>query len=213
MILWIEAIGWAAAGLTLAAYSMRTMLPLRMVAIGANVFFIAYGYLAEVYPTLGLHLALLPFNAYRLFEILRTRRDLKQVRAGQDPLVLLEPLLSIQTHPRNSHVFRKGDRVDHLYVLKSGTILLEDIGVELSAGDIFGEIGFFTDEKERTVSARCLTECEVAHVDEETFMKLHYQHPSFGLYIMKLGTRRLVDGIRRNPAAYVPLATSRSTRT
>jgi hypothetical protein len=204
-MVWIEALGWIAAALTLLAYTMRTMLPLRMVAIGANVFFISYGYLAEVYPTFGLHLVLLPFNSYRLWEILRTKRDLEKIREGRDPLAALTPLLSVQAHGDGAHVFHKGDPADHLYVLRKGRILLEEIGVELQAGDVFGEIAFFTDEKERTVSARCLGPCDVAHVNEATFLKLYYQDPSFGLYIMKLATRRLVDGIRRNPEAYLPV--------
>ena len=38
--------------------------------------------------------------------------------------------------------------------------------------------------------------CDVAYVDEATFLKLYYQDPSFGLYVMKLATRRLLVAAR-----------------
>jgi len=62
----VEAVGWAAACLTFAAYAMKTMLPLCVIAIAANLCFLVYSALAQLYPTLVLHLALLPFNAFRL---------------------------------------------------------------------------------------------------------------------------------------------------
>lgn len=203
-MIWIEIIGWMAALSTLGAYSMRTMLPLRMVAILSNLLFLTYGTLTGVYPMLVLHAVLLPFNSYRLWEILRDRRVMKQARAdGTDPLHKIGPLLKITRVEAGAYVFHKGDAVDHLYVLKSGQVLLEGIDVTLNAGDVFGEIAFFTDEKRRTLSARCMTPCEIAYVDEGTFLKLYYQDPSFGLHMMKLTTRRLVDGMKRRPEAYL----------
>lgn len=203
-MIWIEIIGWLAALSTLGAYSMRTMLPLRIVAINSNLLFLTYGYLTEVYPMLVLHAVLLPFNSYRLWEILRDRRAMKQARTdAADPLLNIGPLLRTQRLKAGNYVFHRGDRVDHLYVLKSGRVLLEGIDVTLSAGDVFGEIAFFTDEKQRTLSARCMDPCEVAFVDEQTFLKMYYQDPSFGLHMMKLTTRRLVDGMKRRPEAYL----------
>jgi CRP/FNR family cyclic AMP-dependent transcriptional regulator len=47
---WIEALGYIAAVCTLATYSMKTMIPLRISGIAANVFFIAFGFLAPSIP-------------------------------------------------------------------------------------------------------------------------------------------------------------------
>lgn len=203
-MIWVEVIGWLAALSTLSAYSMRTMLPLRMIAIVSNMLFLSYGYMTSVYPMLALHCLLLPFNCYRLWEILRDTRRMRNVRGGTaNPFDRLRPLLKTTRLEAGSYVFHKGDRVDHLYVLRSGRILLEGIDVTLTEGEIFGEIAFFTDNKQRTLSARCLEPCEVAFIDESTFLKLYYQDPAFGLLVMKLTTRRLVDGMRRRPEAYV----------
>ena len=62
----IDAIGFAAAGLVLATFCMRSMSALRWVAIASNLAFIAYGHLGNLPPVLVLHALLLPVNAYRL---------------------------------------------------------------------------------------------------------------------------------------------------
>ncbi len=64
-----DAVGFAAAGLVLATFCMRSMVTLRWVAIASNVAFIVYGYLAGLAPVLFLHLLLLPVNAYRLTQL------------------------------------------------------------------------------------------------------------------------------------------------
>jgi hypothetical protein len=62
-----DLLGYAASCAVLATFLMRTMLPLRLVAILSNVLFVAYGYVEHISPVLFLHLALLPINFWRLF--------------------------------------------------------------------------------------------------------------------------------------------------
>jgi hypothetical protein len=65
----IEGIGFAAAGLVLATFCMRSMSALRWLAIASNVAFIGYGYLEHLAPVLLLHVLLLPVNGYRLAQL------------------------------------------------------------------------------------------------------------------------------------------------
>src|SRR3954453_21033320 len=64
-----DGVGFAAAGLVLATFCMRSMRALRWVAIASNLAFIAYGYLGHLAPVLLLHLLLLPVNGYRLAQL------------------------------------------------------------------------------------------------------------------------------------------------
>jgi hypothetical protein len=73
-----DILGYAASCAVLATFLMRTMTPLRLVAIFSNVLFLAYGYIQHIYPVFFLHMALLPINSWRLF----TLRDASRV--GQD---------------------------------------------------------------------------------------------------------------------------------
>lgn len=66
-----EPIGWLAASFTLLAFSQRSMLHLRLAAIGSNLSFISYGVMAQVYPVMALHIVLLPCNVFRLIQLLR----------------------------------------------------------------------------------------------------------------------------------------------
>jgi hypothetical protein len=204
-MIWIEALGWIAALGTLSAYGMRTMLAFRVAAVFANFFFLAYGYFADIPPTLFLHLILLPFNGWRLTELLiQNRRARAAIRGEADPVAWLEPLLKPLKTPEDGYVFRRGDAPDRLYLIKSGQVELEEIGLTLEAGEIFGEIAFFTAQKARTTSARCIGDCEILWIDEAGFMRVYHQHPAFSLYIVRLVAERLIDGTRRRPELYAP---------
>jgi hypothetical protein len=61
--------GWLAAALTLVAFSMRSMGPLRVAAIAANLCFIVCGALGGLYPAVALHTLLLPCNVVRLCQL------------------------------------------------------------------------------------------------------------------------------------------------
>jgi CRP/FNR family transcriptional regulator, cyclic AMP receptor protein len=62
-------LGYAASFAVLATFLMRSMVPLRLVAILSNVLFLAFGYLQNIHPVLFLHLALLPINVWRLLAL------------------------------------------------------------------------------------------------------------------------------------------------
>jgi hypothetical protein len=66
MLSWIDVLGYAASGLTLATFAQRSMLPMRVLALGANVCFIGYGVMGWFMSVLTLHLVLLPINLVRL---------------------------------------------------------------------------------------------------------------------------------------------------
>jgi CRP/FNR family transcriptional regulator, cyclic AMP receptor protein len=205
-MLWTELLGYTAAGFSLLAYSMRTMLPLRIAAIGSNMFFIAYAGLLGIYPSLFLNLILLPFNCYRLAEIVRTIRQVRAARTGDFDVSWIAQLLPVKRLEDGAALFRKGDAPDNLYFLVSGRVRLAEIGVTLEAGELFGEIAFFSDAHERTLTAVCDGPCEIVRIDERSFMQLYYRNPAFGMYVVRLISRRLLDGMTRQPDAYVPVA-------
>jgi len=63
-----DALGWIAAGLTVATFSCVQPVALRVCALAANAAFIAYGASAGLWPVLVLHAALLPINVIRLLQ-------------------------------------------------------------------------------------------------------------------------------------------------
>ena len=79
----VDLLGYSASLLVLVTFCMHTMVPLRCVAIGSNVLFMAFGYFAHIYPVMLLHAILLPVNVTRLVQILRLIRDARQADEGK----------------------------------------------------------------------------------------------------------------------------------
>jgi hypothetical protein len=64
----VDAVGYIASGLVLAAFCMKDMIPLRLVAICSNIAFLTYGLGLGLAPVWLLHAILLPINCWRLWQ-------------------------------------------------------------------------------------------------------------------------------------------------
>src|SRR5690349_9885515 len=157
--------GWVSAVLVFSSFFMRTMIPLRMVAICSNVAFITYallgvheGVFGRVLPILVLHAALLPLNVVRLRQLQDLLRAVRDCDA-HDTIRSLVPYMRTETHTAGDVLFRKGDPADRLFVVEHGRVRFPEIGKVVSGGDVFGEVGVFAPENVRTLSAVCEDEC------------------------------------------------------
>ena len=70
-----EIFGYVASGLVLATFTMKSMRPLRVMAILSNIAFIYYAIAANIHPILILHGILLPLNALRLVQMQISPRE------------------------------------------------------------------------------------------------------------------------------------------
>ena len=210
----IVALGSAAvaAALILAGSFVKTMIPLRWLAVGSNVGFMVYGALFPSLPMLVLHALLLPINIFRAAEMVRLTRRVNAAAADRDNSgVWLRPYMKRRKLAAGTVLFRKGDTADYLYMLASGRIELVEIGAVLEPGRVFGEISFFAPDHRRTLTARCIEACQVLSIDESTVRQLYYQNPEFGFQVIGLVAGRLTDDIRRLEASVAPQRRQRST--
>lgn len=199
---WVAAIGWLGSILTIATYAMNTMMPLRILAIASSISYLIYAYLLQLWPLLGMELALLPINCYRLWQIVTLRDLVAQAKDGTaTDFSVIKAYGKKRRITAGSLIFKRGDPVDQLYFIGSGRVLIEEVGIEVSSGDIFGEIAFFTDAATRTATARCVEDAEVYEIDKKRFMRLQFEDPSFGLSVMRTVTRRLSDNANREVTA------------
>ena len=76
-----DIIGYVASGLVLAAFCMKEIVPLRLVALCSNVAFLVYGVNMGLMPIWLLHGLLLPMNGWRLAQTLFERRPSDRVAA------------------------------------------------------------------------------------------------------------------------------------
>jgi len=182
-----------AAVLVIVSSFVKTMIPLRCLAVGGNLGFLIYGALHPSVVMMLLHGLLLPVNIYRAAEMVRlTRRVRASAATGDLSGVWLKPYMRKQRLKAGEVLFRKGDVADHLYFLADGRIEFAEIGQVMEAGSLFGEIAFFAPDKRRTLTARCTTPCLVLRIDEATFQQLYFQNPAFGFQVVTLVAGRLM---------------------
>ena len=184
--------GWLSAALVFSSFFMKTMVPLRMVAICSNVAFMTYallglkyGVFGRVYPILVLHASLLPLNIIRLKQ---QKLLISAVReASEDETIRsLVPYMQAETRAAGEVVFKKGDPANRLYVIQRGHVRFPEIGKVICDGQVFGEVGLFAPQNVRTLSAICDDDCRVYTITREKVLELYYQNPKFGFFLMRL---------------------------
>jgi len=187
-----------AGALVIVSSFVKTMIPLRCLAVGGNLGFLVYGAIHPSVVMMLLHGALLPVNIYRAIEMVRLTRRVRAAAAEGDLSgVWLKPYMRKKRLKAGEVLFRKGDAADHLYFLADGRIEFVEIGEAMDAGRLFGEIAFFAPDKRRTLTACCTTDCTVLRIDEATFQQLYFQNPAFGFQVVTLVAGRLMADRRR----------------
>jgi CRP/FNR family cyclic AMP-dependent transcriptional regulator len=190
--MWLVIAGWLASALVFTTFFMRTMIPLRVVAITSNVAFMSYallglpyGVFGRLYPIFVLHACLLPLNYIRLRQ---QQRLVQAVRTTTDERAIeaLIPHMKTESHPAGDVLFRRGDPAEDLYLLQDGTVLFPEIRKRVEAGPLFGEVGLFAAKGERTLTAVCEEDCRISKIAKEKTLQLYYENPKFGLFLIRM---------------------------
>ena len=193
----LDLVAWIASAITLATFFMKTMIPLRVLAIAGNLFGIGYGLFGGGVHAVITNSVLLPFNIYRLVEMRRLVENVSTAADCELSLEWLKPFMKGREYPKGHVIFRKGERADYLYFLAKGQIRLMEFEHVLEPGHLFGEIGFFAPGQIRSLTAVCAGDCEVYAISESALKQLYYQNPEFGFYLVRLIARRLTLNIQR----------------
>ena len=90
-------------------------------------------------------------------------------------------------------IFREGEKVDELFVIKSGYVRIQ-VGnrtmADLTADNIFGEMALI-DSEPRSATAVAITDVELVPISEKQFLFLVTQTPYFALKVMRILAQRL----------------------
>jgi CRP/FNR family cyclic AMP-dependent transcriptional regulator len=194
---WIEAAGYLASALVLATFCMKTMIPLRCAAVCSNVAFIVYGFNDKLYPVLILHAILLPLNVWRAVQLLRLIRRVEAASKSDLSTDWLKPFMKEAHLKAGEILFTKGDHADRLYMIITGAVHLEQIDYTLHAGDLFGEVGLFSADHQRTQTARAQTDVHLLWISEGELAQICYQNPGIAFYFLRLTTNRLLANASR----------------
>jgi CRP/FNR family transcriptional regulator, cyclic AMP receptor protein len=192
-----EIAGYVASGLLLATFSVRTMIPLRILGISSSVAFLTYGFLSGLLPIIVLHVILLPLNLYRFYEMHRLTREMRDAAEGAQGFAAFLPFMSSVSQPAGTTLFRKDDAADDMYVLTAGRIRLPDFDVEVGPGELVGEIGMFAPAGRRMTTAVCAEDCRLQRITRERVREMVFQNPRIGFYLIGVVTGRLLEDLRK----------------
>jgi len=176
---------------------VRTIVPLRVIGIISMVFFIAYGALAGAVATFLLYLLSLPINVIRLRQMLTLVKKARLSAQGDLSMDWLRPFMTPRKYKKGEILFKKGDLAKERFYTVSGNFLIKEIGIELPAGRVLGELGFIDPNNKRTATVESLENGEVLTITYDRLLELYFQNPEFGYYFLRLTTERLMQNIAR----------------
>lgn len=193
----INLLGYAASAAVLATFCMRTMLPLRMLALCSNVLFMAYGFADHLYPVFLLHAILFPVNALRLIQIQRLVRDIRDAQREDFTVQNLLPHMTRRKFASGETLVRKGERADRLYYLVEGELEITEFNKVLKPGAVVGEIGVFAANQLRIATVVCRTDCSLLELGDYKAKQLYFQDRSFSLAVLQLIIAHLLENNER----------------
>jgi hypothetical protein len=104
---WIEFAGYLACGLVFATFYMKTLIPLRILAIASNIVFIIYAAGQDLVPILILHALLLPLNLWRTWEQIAIYRKLRSIADHPAAVETLVPFMNRKRFAAGDVLFLK----------------------------------------------------------------------------------------------------------
>jgi CRP-like cAMP-binding protein len=207
---WLKSVEWpiwfgyAAVASSIITCAMKTMIPLRVVSMVCNSCFIVYGFFGAVYPTLALNVLLLPLNALRLRQMQKLIRDVETAATrGDSSIDWLRPFMSSRKFRKGDIVLRKDDVADAMFYNVSGRYRLLESGIEIRAGQVFGELGLISPDNLRTQTVECIEDGQVLVATYQQVKELYFQNPEFGFYFLQLAAGRMFENIRNLEAELV----------
>ena len=186
-----ELIGVAAAAASLYAAHSKTIIPLRVAAIVANLLAMVYSLTHGTYPTFMLNAALLPLNAWRLRSMVGLIRDIDAATRSDMNVDWLLPYTRPRHFKAGDIVMARGDYATAAFYVVSGEVEIVEIGETFGKGTLLGEIGLFTPDGRRTMTVRCKSDVQTAMIDYDQFKQLYFQNPQFGFRLLHLIVARL----------------------
>ncbi len=186
-----EVFGVAAAAASLYAAQSKTMVPLRIAAIAANIFALIYSSMHGTYPTFVLNAILLPLNAWRLYAMVKLTRAIDAATKGDMNVDWLLPYTRPKDFQAGHLLMKRGDYATAAFYILSGEVEIIEINQSFGKGTLLGEIGLFTRDGRRTMTVRCKTDVRTAAIDYDRFKELYFQNPQFGFRLLHLVVARM----------------------
>jgi CRP-like cAMP-binding protein len=178
-----------------ATTTMRTMIPLRVFGILANIVLFATAIPIHNYLVMVVQAAMLVVNSYRLHQMLQLVRDVKKSVNSDLSMEWLKPFMTERNCVAGEVLFYKDEKADDMLYIVSGRFRLVESGIELPVGAIVGELGMLSPSNTRTQTLECIEGGLILSVSYSKVEELYVQNPAFGFYFLRLASARLFQNL------------------
>lgn len=178
-----------------ATTTMRTMIPLRVFGILANVVLFVTAIPAHNYLVMLVQAAMFAVNSYRLHQMLQLVRDVKKSVNSDLSMEWLKPFMTERNCTTGEMLFYKDEKAEDMLYIVSGKYKLVESGIVLPVGAIVGELGMLSPSNARTQSLECVEAGLVLSVSYSKVEELYVQNPAFGFYFLRLSSARLFQNL------------------
>ena len=182
--------------LYIASTSMKTVIPLRIAAIGSSFAFLCSGIFARSFAPILLYCLLLPLNIFRLHQMLQLIKKVRTAAGSDLRMDWLQPFMRRRKFREGDILFRKGDVADEMFLAEKGKFVVSELGIELKPGQIFGELGLLTSGSHRTGTIQCAESGQVLVINYDQVRELYFENPEFGFYFLRLVGERLLHDLK-----------------
>jgi hypothetical protein len=182
--------------LYVASTSMKTVIPLRIAAIGSSCAFLLSGIFARSVAPILLYCLLLPLNVFRLYQMLELIKKVRAAASSDLSMDWLQPFMRRRKFRKGEILFRKGDLADEMFLAEKGKFVVSELGIELKPGQIFGEMGLLTSGSHRTATVECVESGQALMINYDQVRELYFENPEFGFYFLRLVGERLLHDLR-----------------
>jgi len=180
-----------------ATTTMRTMIPLRVFSIFANIVLFGMAIPTHNYLVMLVQAAMLVVNSYRLHQMLQLVRDVKKSVNSDLSMGWLKPFMTERKCEAGEILFYKDEKAEDMLYIVSGRFRLVESGIEFPVGAIVGELGMLSPSNIRTQTLECIEAGLILSVSYTKVEELYVQNPEFGFYFLRLASARLFQNIEK----------------
>src|SRR4029079_11861264 len=178
-----------------ATTTMKTMIPLRVFGILANVVLIVTAIPSHNYLVMGVQAVMLYVNSYRLHQMLQLVRDVKKSVNSDLSMEWLKPFMTERQCAAGEILFYKDEKAEDMLYIVSGRFKLVESGIVLPVGAIVGELGMLSPSNMRTQTLECVEAGLILSVRYSEVEQLDVQTPALGFYFLRLSSARLFQNL------------------
>jgi hypothetical protein len=180
-----------------ATASTKTMVPLRILAIVANCFLLAFYAVGHEWLPFALQTVALPLNAWRLRQMVLLIKNVRGAIRGNTSMDWLKPFMVSRRFKKGDILFAKGETATEMFCTVTGQYRLIELGIDVKPGQVVGELAMVAPDNRRTATLECIEDGEALSITYEQVEQIYYQNPTFGFYFLRLATARLFENISR----------------